>query len=189
MCLTSQPTRTATFFIWPKCSNVSLFGSSSATPRGGDSWEFLVGVCRPVLQILTLFQTKICHYSQPFSDLASHENLYPFSDPAPKKLCHHRQRKRFLSSLFIWNWNDMFIHSRISLETHTRIPDQNGQSLYPFSDQKWRKSSTLGGGGAYTYMAFIREYPPPWSWACAKCRMWFRLTVDHDPCYVSYFQQ
>ena len=150
MCLTSQPTRTATFFIWPKCSNVSLFGSSSATPRGGgDSWEFLVGVCRPVLQILTLFQTKICHYSQPFSDLA------------PKKLCHHRQRKRFLSSLFIWNWNDMFIHSRISLETHTRIPDQNGQSLYPFSDQKWRKSPTLrGGGGAYTYMAFIRESPP-----------------------------
>ena len=25
---------------------------------GGYSWEFLVGVCRPVLQILTLFQTK-----------------------------------------------------------------------------------------------------------------------------------
>ena len=25
---------------------------------GGNSWEFLVEVCRPVLQILTLFQTK-----------------------------------------------------------------------------------------------------------------------------------
>ena len=24
---------------------------------GGYSWEFLVGVCRPVLQILTLYQT------------------------------------------------------------------------------------------------------------------------------------
>ena len=25
---------------------------------GGYSWEFLVGVCHPVLQILTIFQTK-----------------------------------------------------------------------------------------------------------------------------------
>ena len=25
---------------------------------GGYSWEFLVGLCRPVLQILTRFQTK-----------------------------------------------------------------------------------------------------------------------------------
>ena len=34
-------------------------------------------VCRPVLQILTLFQTNKCHFSNPFSDLAS------------KKLFHH----------------------------------------------------------------------------------------------------
>ena len=32
---------------------------------------------RPVLQILTLFQTKKCYFSHPFSDLAF------------KKLCHH----------------------------------------------------------------------------------------------------
>ena len=37
---------------------------------GGYSWEFLVGVCCPALQILTLFQTKKCHFSQPFLDLA-----------------------------------------------------------------------------------------------------------------------
>ena len=35
----------------------------------GYSWEFLVRVCHPVLQILTLFQTKKCHFPQPFSDL------------------------------------------------------------------------------------------------------------------------
>ena len=35
----------------------------------GFSWEFLVGMCRPVLQILTLFQTKKCHFPHPFSDL------------------------------------------------------------------------------------------------------------------------
>ena len=38
---------------------------------GGYSWEFLVGVCCPVLQILTLFQTKKCHFPHPFSDQTS----------------------------------------------------------------------------------------------------------------------
>ena len=30
--------------------------------RGGYPSEFLVGVCRPVLQIQTLFQTKVFHF-------------------------------------------------------------------------------------------------------------------------------
>ena len=33
-------------------------------------WEFLVGMCRPVLQLLTPFQTKNCHFPHPFSDPA-----------------------------------------------------------------------------------------------------------------------
>ena len=33
------------------------------------SGEFMMGVCRPDLQILTLFQTKKRRYSHPFSDL------------------------------------------------------------------------------------------------------------------------
>ena len=37
----------------------------------GYSGEFLVGMCRPVLKILTLFLTKKFHYPHPFSDLAS----------------------------------------------------------------------------------------------------------------------
>ena len=37
---------------------------------GGYSSEFLVGVCRPVPQILTQFQTKIFNFPHPFSDLA-----------------------------------------------------------------------------------------------------------------------
>ena len=36
--------------------------------RGGYSWEFLVGGCHPVLQILTIFQTKKCNFSHLFSD-------------------------------------------------------------------------------------------------------------------------
>ena len=56
-----------TRFTQDPCSNFPL-------GRGGGwgwySWEFLVEVCRPVLQILTLFQTKKCHFSHLFSDLA-----------------------------------------------------------------------------------------------------------------------
>ena len=33
---------------------------------GGYSWEFLVGVCSAVLQILILFQTKKCHSTPVF---------------------------------------------------------------------------------------------------------------------------
>ena len=36
-------------------------------PRRRFSWEFLVGVCRPVLQILTRFQTQKCNFLYPFS--------------------------------------------------------------------------------------------------------------------------
>ena len=39
--------------------------------QGGYSCEYLVGVCRPVLQILTLFQTKKCNFPPPFSDQTS----------------------------------------------------------------------------------------------------------------------
>ena len=41
------------------------------------SWEFLLGMYHPVLQMLTLFQTKKCHFPHPFPDLVS------------KKLYHH----------------------------------------------------------------------------------------------------
>ena len=40
-------------------------------PRRGYYWEFLVGVWCPVLRILTLLQTKKCHFPHPFSDQIS----------------------------------------------------------------------------------------------------------------------
>ena len=36
------------------------------------------------------------------------------------------------------------------------IPDQNGKSVYPFSDQNGSK--TLPNGAAHTYIAYIRKY-------------------------------
>ena len=44
---------------------------------GGYSCEFFARVCRPVLQILTLFQAKKCHFSHSYLDLVV------------KKLCHY----------------------------------------------------------------------------------------------------
>ena len=51
-------------------------GFLSVTPEGegGYSSEFLVGVCPPVPQILTQFQTKIFRFPHPFSDLVSKIN-------------------------------------------------------------------------------------------------------------------
>ena len=43
---------------------------TGAKSRGGYTSKFLAGVCRPVPQILTQFQTKIFHFPHPFSDLA-----------------------------------------------------------------------------------------------------------------------
>ena len=66
----------------------------------------------------------------------------------------------FLSFLLIWNWNDKNVHTLpYFLRKPNPIPDQNGKSVYPFSDQNGAK--TLPDGTAHTYMAYTREYPPP----------------------------
>ena len=144
------------------------FTPRSWSPEGAYSGEFLVTVCRPVLQILTRFQTKKCHFPHPFSDQISkiHTNYQTWSILAcsrlsdsgggspvssrfifvfalsqfigpnylgawnrlgliRQKLCHYyqvrAQTKKFvkcisnsrisISFLFIWNWNDKFVHT------------------------------------------------------------------------------
>ena len=46
------------------------------TPGRGYFWEFLVGVCCPVLQILTLFQTQKFHFPYWFTDQISNIQTY-----------------------------------------------------------------------------------------------------------------
>ena len=66
----------------------------------------------------------------------------------------------FISFLLIWNWNDKYVHTlRSSLET-IPDPDQNGQSLDPFSGQKGRKNPTQWGG-TYLYGLYKGILPPP----------------------------
>ena len=52
-----------------------------------------------------------------------------------------------------------FIRFRGSLENHTRFKTINGQNLYPCLDQNGSK--TIPFRAAHTYIAYIREYPPP----------------------------
>ena len=81
-------------FIYPRLLKIrrTLTGLSSwffPEVGGGYSWEFFVGVCHPVLQILTRFQTKKCNYPYPFSDL-----------PFRQKLRYHYQIRAQKQKLF-----------------------------------------------------------------------------------------
>ena len=53
----------------------------------------------------------------------------------------------------------LFLSYSFGIETMYVHPLQFPQKLYPFSDQNGRK--TLPHGAAHTYIAYIREYPPP----------------------------
>ena len=52
------------------------------SPPQGESWEFLVGVCLPVLQILTLFQTKKMSFFTPIfrSKIHTHFQTCPWAE-------------------------------------------------------------------------------------------------------------
>ena len=55
---------------------VSIKGLVRVRSPGDTPWEFLVGVCHPVLQILTLFQTTECHFSDLASKLHTHSQTW-----------------------------------------------------------------------------------------------------------------
>ena len=95
-----------------------------------------------------------------------------------QKLCHHwrdqrlkRQQKYFLKSIsnshitlsfpsFGIETTNTLIHNCSSVVNHTRFQTKMGKVyIVPFSDQNGAK--TLPFGAAHTYMAYIREYPPP----------------------------
>ena len=61
-----------------------LFSLITHLKLGGYSWEFVVGLCRTVVQILILFQTEKSHFPHPSSDLAevgSLADIFPIFDP------------------------------------------------------------------------------------------------------------
>ena len=129
-------------------------------------------MCRPVLQILTLFQTKKMSFFTPVfrPDL---QNPYQLLDLASKKLCHHyldwnNKTNDFLIRTFLFlsysfgiEKINTFKHSRCPLENHTRFQTKMGKVyvIVPVFRPKQRK--TLFFGAAHTYRAYIRDYPLP----------------------------
>ena len=66
---------------------------------------------------------------------------------------------RFLSSFICWNWNDRYVNKLPYFPGKPNpIPDQNGQSLYPFQTETAQNYTLWGGthlGGLY------KEVTPP----------------------------
>ena len=131
---------------------------------GRYSWEFLVGVCRPVFQILDLFQTKKCHFPDPFSDQTSKihtrfqtwplgRNYVIITYPLFKSISNSHIS---LSFLLIWNWNDRYVHTLRSSQ-----PDSTPKwaKCIPVFRPKRRKNPTRWGG-TYRYSLFMGVLPP-----------------------------
>ena len=141
---------------------------------GGYSWEFLVGVCSPVLLILTLFQTKKCHFSHPYSDLPS--TIHTHSQTWPLRNCHHyldwnSNKKTVLKIHFEFAYFSFFL-SHLVLKQEIRsytpvvpldtIPDSIptwSKSISVFRPKR-RKNHTLWGG-TYLYGLYRGLRPPP----------------------------
>ena len=85
-----------------------------------------VGVCRLVLQILTLFQTKNCYFPQPFSDqttkihtrfqtawaLGRNYVIMAYIIAQTKSLFKCISNSHISNSfIFIWNWNEKYVHT------------------------------------------------------------------------------
>ena len=143
-----------------KAGTRDVLGKGATLP-GGYSWVFLVGVCHPVLQILTLFQTKIVIFHTRLQ--ICKKLCHDYSDNNSSKQCFLKFTLNSHISLFfllILNSNDK-IRSYTPVVPSKTITDsrQNGQNIYPFSDQNGAKTVPLGS--AQTYMAYTRENPPP----------------------------
>ena len=121
------------------------------------NWE---GVCGTLLETLTLFQTKICDFPYPISDLI--KNLIPYFRPEalepgawPERVtsCYgtytvvgvNIKREMVLSP------NDEEVasskkHTQFKTRVHKPYPisDQTGRNWYPISDQTAKKTIPLG---------------------------------------------
>ena len=133
-----------------KMNRTLAFLKTKSAP-GGYTWEFVVGQCRHVLQCLTLFHTKnvIFHIRFQTPPLKSIPILRPGLYEIMSSLLRlEQQQKRFLKIHFEFAYLSLFRIETIALPQFPRkpnpIPDQNEQSLYPFSDQNCAKSLLFG---------------------------------------------
>ena len=146
----------------------------------------LVGVCCPVLNILTLFQTKNVIFRTRFQTWPL-KSIPVFRPGGGHKTQHKHwheteimssllrlnvQQKDFLKSIsnshitlsFLFSWNsettNTSIHHRSSFVNYTRFQTRSEQSVYSFFRPKQSKNPTRWGG-TYLY-GFYKGVPPGW---------------------------
>ena len=114
----------------------------------------MVGVCRPVLQILTLFQTKKRYFSHQSSEIHTHSHNWALKIMSSLLIRWEQQQKRFspLKSKQLGSYTPV-----VPLKTIPDFRPEWVKSITLFRP-KGRKNPTLWG--THTYMAYIGEYPP-----------------------------
>ena len=135
-----------------RCLN-SLFSRCPAclVPGGGggalNSWEFWVGVCRPVPLILTRFQTKQYNFPHSFSDYTFKIHIR-FQTWLRLKRKQKNYSNPFLNRIFLFLFYSFgietintFIHSAVPSKLYP-IQDQNGQKCIPVFRPKPLKNLT-----------------------------------------------
>ena len=129
------------------------------------NWE---GVCGTLLETLTPFQTKICDFPYPISDLI--KNLIPYLRPDalepgswPERvtscygtytvLCVNIKREMVLLLNDEEVANCSKKHTQFKTRVHKPYPisDQNGRNWYPVSDQNSEKRKHTLWCGTYLY--------------------------------------
>ena len=126
---------------------------------GGYSFEFLVGVFRPVPQTQTLFQTKKCHFTNPFSyqtsKIHSRFQIWPLGMNyviiIRLECKQNNSSNPFLSRIFLFlsfsfaiETRNTFVHSCSSLENHTRFQTKMGKVYTRFQTKIAQKPYPMG---------------------------------------------
>ena len=156
---------------------------------------------RPASQTLTLFMTKICDFPYPIYDLT--KNLIPYLWPVPYI---NTLLQTCLIIIFLVQTS---VKGNVYLLLLVRLQDcmckevapskknefkttvqksvpylwpqwrQNGYNRYPIYDQNGWK--TIPFGAAHTYIAHIREYPPPpGHLTCSRVNQIMKAICDWD---------
>ena len=142
-----------------------------ATSRGY-SWEFFVGVCRPVLRAESrpYFRPKNVIFHTRFQTWRwSQSATYAFISMSYLLRLERQQNDFFLSYSFIIETMNTSIRYRRFLCKQYPILDQNGQNLYPFSDQNGAKTIPFAAASTPRYKAYKREYPSPRGATATMC--------------------
>ena len=154
-------------------------------PRGvgGYSLGFLVGVCCPVLQILTLFQTKKCHifpylFSDQTSKIHTHFQTWPLGRNYVIITEIRVPTNAFQTHIFLYRTYSFGIEMIPCLYTplvpSKTIPNfrQKWAKCIPVFRPKRTKNHTLWDS-TYLYGLCKRERPPPPDFHCCCFILYF----------------